>query len=154
LEEKIKLVILLDAPAPLTQNDKEKLGKKITEISGIEANISKNSKRYQEKDEIETGQAIRNYTTPLANDHMLAFNEYFPKRYNSQILVIRPRVKTRKNKILITHPYYEDPTFGWKNYCSGKIIIEKVAGDHYSMLRKPAMQDLLKVLQKYLFFIK
>lgn len=51
---------------------------------------------------------------------------------------------------LQTHPDHEEADWGWKRYTTGNIDLYKIPTDHNSLLKKPHVENVAKLLQHHL----
>jgi phthiocerol/phenolphthiocerol synthesis type-I polyketide synthase E len=76
-----------------------------------------------------------------------AMEYYIPGMYHGRVLVLRAREVTPDLREL-TRDIYDDPSFGWQQYCSQPVDVRNVPGDHMHMAAEPNIQVLGAVFQR------
>jgi phthiocerol/phenolphthiocerol synthesis type-I polyketide synthase E len=72
--------------------------------------------------------------------HLSALQQYRPKPYSGSMLYIA--ADTRPADVP------QHPEFGWWQMAKGSIALQRVAGDHYSMIRNPSVHVVTQYIQQ------
>src|SRR5579864_254598 len=90
--------------------------------------------------------ALQALLTTFANTHK-ALEYYIPGTYHGRVLVLRATDITPELREL-TKDIYDDPSFGWQQYCTRPVDVRYVPGDHMHIAVEPNIRTLAAVFQR------
>ena len=160
--EKVASLILIDGWAPIQKN------KPVDPILDENEMITQISSRVNQQENRRNLCNQQNFDNSIKNSEMLTFNNSDSDLLHSgEFIELIYKVKTHYLALQKYLPKYkyndsiylflaeeginiENPTLGWNELVSGKIHIEKVPGDHYSIFNEPNVQFLARLLKQCL----
>nr|BBH88040.1 hypothetical protein KTC_27910 [Thermosporothrix sp. COM3] len=88
----------------------------------------------------------------VACHHILMLRKYIPSRFRGEMVLIRAGERSPVNSQVGVgvDDNFADPYLGWGSYVQGKIVIHTVDGHHYTLVRRPAVEELATILRQYL----
>ena len=94
----------------------------------------------------ETDDAVVLALLETFRNHFRALEDYSPRMYSGRVAILRASEAT-PTVLELTRDVYDDPSFGWQAFCSQKIDVRFVPGDHLRMALEPNIRILGATLQ-------
>lgn len=78
--------------------------------------------------------------------HRKAAERAAPSGYDGRVLLIRASHRGSPPTVLMGHPAFADPSFGWQPYAEGELSVVELDADHRSIVRPPVVDSVADIL--------
>jgi len=75
-----------------------------------------------------------------------AQRKYRPKLYDGPVTLLRARDLSEELRVEASE-VYDDPAFGWQEFCKQPVQIRKIPGEHLRIINEPLCRTLASTMQ-------